>query len=759
MEERPMKNGKAKILRMILLNMVIAAALLIGGCGGDGGGTMSGDSTALDSLVSVAPLFSINGAGWNDYVQGDVDTATDVACDPEVDTACLHAGEVRVVDTGRASCVGLSASDALGAFNWVCDDSAGTARFISTGLAEGKNLSDLLDFSTPGWRRNSVTVYDNGAAWGKTPSESWWANPVAVANDGGLLDTEGTIYVITSDALVTGYMINGSSIGLVAKPGVVVNGPGLGQGSNVISAFGSTAARDFLWIEGEVDATGDDYGIYLDTVRFSALRNVRANNATNSGVYLYSSNSTVFNITASNNASNGIYLDSATNNRLFSISATNNGRYGVYLGDSSNNRLSEVKAGTNGNCGVYFASSSDNTLSAVTASNNGVDGVRIHYSSNNTLSSVTASNNINQGLYLTTTSDSILSEITATNNGSNGVYLTSSSNHNSLSGITSSNNGGYGVYLNGSSNNTLSGITTSNNGAIGISLFTSSDYTTLSEVTAANNGSYGISVSSSSNGTFSGITAANNGAFGIVLTSSSNNYFTGLLQVGTNGVGDCKVSLGGNPITNPGLDDDANPADVESDTVNNGLCIQQGASDFGTAVTGITLADSFAGKVTSDDSRNTSDTSGTASYPADPAVFDWTNFENSFRGWGLDGIFGEASSRGQWTAGTGRIWDWSLPATDTVVRGVLAKPTGDDTLTQTWSTTIWPRPATFLRHAVEIQGDGIGNDDLLCESGETCLYTPNMGSYQGHGALVSAGPFTDGTLTGITLLRYEYNGR
>jgi hypothetical protein len=48
---------------------------------------------------------------------------------------------------------------------------------------------------------------------------------------------------------------------------------------------------------------------------------------------------------------------------------------------------------------------------------------------------------------------------------------------------------------------------------------------------------------------------------------------------------------------------------------------------------------------------------------------------------------------------------------------------------------------------------------MLCESNEVCLYTPNIGSYQGHGQLVSAGPFVDGTLTGITLMKYETNGR
>jgi hypothetical protein len=55
--------------------------------------------------------------------------------------------------------------------------------------------------------------------------------------------------------------------------------------------------------------------------------------------------------------------------------------------------------------------------------------------------------------------------------------------------------------------------------------------------------------------------------------------------------------------------------------------------------------------------------------------------------------------------------------------------------------------------------DGIGNDNLLCESGEQCLYTPNIGAYQGHGSFTSAGSFSNGdTLTGISLLKYSTNG-
>ena len=103
------------------------------------------------------------------------------------------------------------------------------------------------------------------------------------------------------------------------------------------------------------------------------------------------------------------------------------------------------------------------------------------------------------------------------------------------------------------------------------------------------------------------------------------------------------------------------------------------------------------------------------------------------------------------------VGDYSLWDTDTVLYNVHTPPTGNDTLTHTWSDLT---NTTFLMHAVEIHGDSIGDDNNLCETDETCLFTPNMGSYQGHGALINATPaFIDGAvLTGITLKRYETNG-
>ncbi|MDH5377601.1 MAG: hypothetical protein OEX00_04700, partial [Gammaproteobacteria bacterium] len=160
--------------------------------------------------------------------------------------------------------------------------------------------------------------------------------------------------------------------------------------------------------------------------------------------------------------------------------------------------------------------------------------------------------------------------------------------------------------------------------------------------------------------------------------------------------------------------------------------------------------------VTLDDVINLHDTDGAASYPTDVLAFDWFGLESLYRGWGKDGTaFASLSNQGLWVSGTGRIWDWTLQLSDTLLKNVFAVPTGADTLTHTWSDA---SSTTFLQHALEISGDAIGNDDLLCETNETCLYTPNLSSYQGHSAIIPGPTFSNGTISGVTLKQYGVNG-
>ena len=136
--------------------------------------------------------------------------------------------------------------------------------------------------------------------------------------------------------------------------------------------------------------------------------------------------------------------------------------------------------------------------------------------------------------------------------------------------------------------------------------------------------------------------------------------------------------------------------------------------------------------------------------------------------------FPHPSNQGACTSGnTCRIWDASLSAADTVLRNRLNVPTGNDVFTHRWVAdggsacadlpgAAWSGTecqTTALLNARELVDDGVGNDNNLCESNEACLFTPNIGSYQGHGALVSAGPFANGAVSNVTLVRYSVNGR
>jgi hypothetical protein len=71
------------------------------------------------------------------------------------------------------------------------------------------------------------------------------------------------------------------------------------------------------------------------------------------------------------------------------------------------------------------------------------------------------------------------------------------------------------------------------------------------------------------------------------------------------------------------------------------------------------------------------------------------------------------------------------------------------------------RGDTFLLNATEIFFDYVGDDDGLCESGERCVYAPNMGAYQGHGDHMIECVFSDGggPVTGVTMYAYPFNGR
>jgi len=733
------QGGIIKLKGLSVFVFLLFIGVILAACGSsDDGGVVP----SLVTLGDVSALYNTNGADWNDYVRGgNITNATDTACDAATDTACVHAGEVRVVEaTGLSSCTGITASDALGAFNWTCDDSTSPVRVISNGFSSGFGLANLLDFATPGWRENSVTVYKNGTELDFTNSVAWWSNPVVSNTTGGSLGVEGTVYVLPDSVDAVAYELIANCVSLVAAPGIIINGPG--AVSNVISA----TDIDFIWLEGmAINATGDNVGVFWDAVNFSRMQSLSADYAVTGTVKA------------------GISLRSSSNNTLSGVSTRHNS-YGSILDSSSGNVLSNISVSNNNYGLVLFLYSSGNTLTHVKAHNNVQIGIQLYGSSLNTLSGVSASNN-GLGVHLQLSSDNILSDITVSSSIMEGMFLFSSTG------------------------NTLSRVTATNSYPHGIALFTS-DGNTFLDMASINNEN-GVYIFSSDNNVFWNLVASDNDK-GIWLQSSSYNSFFGQLKVGSNWSTNCLVSEG----SNPGLV--------------NGTCTEMGitGSDMygiGNAsnailTNSISIVTSFVANISSDDSINTRDTNGIALYDN---ITEWVNFENLYRSWGNWNSASFPASLHRGTCDTGhlcQIWDWSLYASDTVLVNSLTYPgTGDtaDTLAHSWYAaaiqqsicdTLMPgstfevdhcKPAQqshcdafmpgsifvidhcetdFLHNAVEIQGDGIGNDDTLCESDETCLYTPNMGSYQGHGNLISAGSFVDGAISNVTLMKYETNG-
>src|SRR5688572_12506492 len=110
------------------------------GEGGGNGGSSGGASNEPFELT-VEAVYSTAGVNWMDYVENngaDLYSGTDTACNGNAlinggvrngeaglgFDVCIHGGELRKVEIDELdSCDGLSLSDDLDVFEWICDDS------------------------------------------------------------------------------------------------------------------------------------------------------------------------------------------------------------------------------------------------------------------------------------------------------------------------------------------------------------------------------------------------------------------------------------------------------------------------------------------------------------------------------------------------------------------------------------------------------------------------------------------------------------
>jgi hypothetical protein len=642
---------------------------------------------------------------------------------------------------------GVTISDALGAFDWICDASAGV-RAISTGLKPGKHLSHLIDFaaSPPAWRDNTITA-QQGASSHVSPAAKWWENPIVVDNDGGSLGTAGTVYAVTQNAVGL-YSIGADSVTLVSAPGLKLLGTG--AGGEVVS----NNSRHFGWLEIDVDATGDYRGI-VSNGQYCVIDNTRVENANDVGIYLSSSNAIrIRDLTVIDNDDHGLQI-SGSCGRVESVVAERN-RAGIWA-SVRHFAFENLRAADNTDAGVFVGTGSTavgwNLIENVVTTSNVTDGFSLAGTQNAAFDVYAAANRHNIAV---SNERNLVAGFAAFSShaGGHGVNLASGQNNVLLNGVVSNSGTTTGTGVQAGVGKVLMAITSLNSKQRGFDVGGNS---TLMNVAAINSGLQGLYSLSANHLTF--INAASTDSTGpdVAMSGAYDIHFSGVMRITNNTK--CSVTAigGGNAgITN--------------------TCAMAGGSDA--TVTFASVAGALAPTVTSD-VANGSDASGIAPFNS-IASADFSAFDAFERGWGIQPVAGPlANSQGACLPGnTCRIWDLRVAASDTgaLLRNAVPAPTnGSQTHTQRWTASTqanctaiagatWDAAgsactSTFLRSAMELLRDGVGNENGLCESNETCIVLRNIGGYQGHGTLAPAGTIgAGGTIANVTLVAYSQNG-
>ena len=151
------------------------------------------------------------------------------------------------------------------------------------------------------------------------------------------------------------------------------------------------------------------------------------------------------------------------------------------------------------------------------------------------------------------------------------------------------------------------------------------------------------------------------------------------------------------------------------------------------------------------------------------SIQDFFKFDQPTRRWVNSADYYQTCATGM----TCVIFDYAMKSTDTLVRNKSGDFTNENSAFPTNSTDPCPAEVhgnkaltnqhsvvnTYLQHAFEIVGDEIGDDNGLCESNESCIYSPNPGAYQGHGDYRSKTcAFQNGTISNVKMYAYPNNG-
>ncbi len=716
------------------------------------------DIQILSSMsLTVAPVYSGN-ANWMDYVQysnssNGIYGQSDTAClGTETGpigkfNGCIHGGELKkVVVTDVSSCANLTLIESLNAFDWECTSTSGTAVFYTRKLKKDFKLKDLIDSGLNDWRNNSVTVQLSGTTIGTSPSTKWWTNTFASLpsnpNTGGLtfsdvvsLSTPGTIYTTTTDRSTIGYTISADKIAIVTLESKKLIWNNISASNCSLTATPSStgnkylicggSSRKFIWLE--IDISGDvsnqpDGAINMEGWTFSQIRHSSFKNFNQLSVYP------------------SLSMKYANSNKMNSIRIYKTGKYGVQLYTSKYNFIESLEI--------------ENTKAS---------------------------------------SNSAALQIGTTSQFNTFVDTKIAYVHGLGQGIQVSGSSTYNNFIRSHVSNVFAGPS---RGGID---FTGGGYNKVIQSIVVGTGNTGLFFSSSSANIVMSSTSTNHTFNGIYLINSNNNYFQGSLIGNTpNDEALSTVTSNNNKfdktaISNPytsiarvSLHDAGTSNQLSSYLITDlnfcaaygnvdATCTQSGGSTYRRDTVNF-LTSSFVGNTSTKDTKNTNTLFYNTNKVALLNITDWMNFDNFFRSWGNFGV--DAFDWSHYTpcqTTDCQVWDWSIKSSDPFLLSRVFDGTTAIDFTNTLNNGACPATGPFsgndsaavtntnhtgyyMLHAIEMMDTG-GNDNGLCESGESCVFAPNIGAYQGHDSISSNYCTTSGAyVNGTKIYQYTSNG-
>jgi hypothetical protein len=684
----------------------------------------------LGAVRPVHPSF----ANWLNYVIAGSETP----CLNQPGQVCEHGAELRVAQLyDQTSCDGMVANDSARLLEWVCEPSGDHIAFRSTGIRPRSGLSSVIEFGTcttedaPCVFKDMALTITEGTAQRSSASEQWWQNTI-IRNDAGTFAPTG----VTGSIMVAGgatlpaleSSLISSNVAVVLVPGTVAE----------LQPFAVNGNQ--TWLEG------------------GALGVTGLAQATDAFISVVGSRVTLRNLDL---AGGHVYVGETIGGKLADLRIRNSQSYGIRLGNESGD-----------------FETSETILQRIT------------------IQDVTSAGIFAEALQVSTIEDVRVAY------AEYGLQFGGTFKRNErvrVRRVFVTNTFDYAVFATNLQSSSLVDITTVDNVG-GVSLGFSTQSIFLANVTSAHNSSEQIQVSGSDN------VAANT----LVVNSDRGLYTNGALSVQLHDFAAFAVT---GPLVNvymspgfkaPRIEGLASyvpgpsgfvcsvSADVAATCTTTGTA---GSSDWpcpsgpsgscDAVLTAMPAQAPFVGFVTRE-SVNPAFQPGNGQTGADVASvpnaqFAYTSFESPRRSWVTDpnlDTYPNASHRGGCAEGRCSVFDWR-PLGGGPLNDTLPLPTASEALSTIVFRDSMPPPlgcaveypgsvsdtdvsqavcrTTYLPGAVEIDHDGIGTDNGMCEAGDDCLVSVNWGADQGEGPLVSLGNVVVGTGT-ARLFRFSKTG-